>query len=53
LKEPHFKTFTRVHRSYAVPKIAVKKITSHEVELLNSTLIPIGRSYKDNLLLLV
>ncbi len=53
LKEPHFKTFTRVHRSYAVQKMFVKKITANEVELTNSILIPIGRSYKDNLQLLL
>jgi two-component system, LytTR family, response regulator len=53
LKEPHFKTFARIHRSYAVQKIAIKKITTHEVELLNSTFIPIGRSYKDNLQMLL
>ncbi len=52
LKENHFKNFTRVHRSYAVQKLAVQKITSNEVELINAMLIPIGRSYKDNLQLL-
>ena len=52
LKEKHFKTFTRVHRSYAVQKMFVKKITTNELELTNNKLIPIGRSYKDNLQLL-
>lgn len=53
LKEPHFKLFIRVHRSYAIQKLAVQKITTNEVELINKMLIPIGRSYKDNLQLLV
>ncbi len=52
LKEPHFEKFTRVHRSYAVQKLSIKKITTTDVELTNASLIPIGRSYKDNLQLL-
>ncbi len=53
LKEPHFKLFIRVHRSYAIQKLAVQKIITNEVELINKILIPVGRSYKDNLQLLV
>ncbi len=49
LKEVHFQSFVRIHRSYAVQKQFVKKIGSQEIELNNSVLIPIGRSYKDNL----
>lgn len=49
LKEENFKLFVRVHRSYAIQKQFVKKIGTHDIELNNEALIPIGRSYKDNL----
>lgn len=49
LKETHFQSFVRIHRSFAVQKQFVKKINSHEIELENNIVIPIGRSYKDNL----
>lgn len=52
LKEPHFKSFVRIHRSYAVHKAFVKKIGSAEVELVNEAILPVGRSYKENLNLL-
>ncbi len=49
LKEDHFKSFIRIHRSYAVQKQYIQKIGSQEVELNNKTTIPIGRSYKESL----
>ena len=49
LKETHFQSFVRIHRSFAVQKQFVKKINSYEIELENNITIPIGRSYKDNL----
>lgn len=49
LKEPSFQSFVRVHRSYAVQKQYIEKRTSTDILLNNGTLIPIGRSYKDNL----
>lgn len=49
LKETHFQSFIRIHRSYAVQKQYIKKINVTEVELNNTRIIPIGRSYKDNL----
>ena len=49
LKEPHFASFLRIHRSYAVQKQFIQKIGSQEIELKNNVIIPIGRSYKDNL----
>jgi two-component system LytT family response regulator len=52
LKENHFQSFVRIHRSFAVQKQYVKKINPQEIELNNNTLIPIGRSYKDNLSLI-
>ncbi len=53
LKENHFQSFVRIHRSYAVQKQYVKKINPYEIELNNNVLIPIGRSYKDNLNLIL
>ena len=52
LKEKHFQSFVRIHRSYAVQKQYVRKINPHEIELNNNALIPIGSSYKDNLSLI-
>jgi two-component system, LytTR family, response regulator len=47
LKEPHFASFLRIHRSYAVQKQFIKRVLTNEVVLNNETLIPIGRSYKN------
>lgn len=49
LKENHFQSFVRIHRSYAVQKQYVQKINSNEIILNNNAIIPIGRSYKENL----
>ncbi|MBB4800520.1 DNA-binding LytR/AlgR family response regulator [Flavobacterium nitrogenifigens] len=49
LKEDHFQSFIRIHRSYAVQKQYVQKINSSEIILNNNAVIPIGRSYKENL----
>lgn len=49
LKENHFQSFVRIHRSFAVQKQYVQKINSNEIILNNNAVIPIGRSYKDNL----
>jgi two-component system, LytTR family, response regulator len=49
LKEVHFQSFIRVHRSFAVQKQYIKKINSHDVQLNNDFIIPLGRSFKDNL----
>lgn len=49
LKESHFNSFVRVHRSYAVQKQFIKRILTHEVLLHNDVTIPVGRSYKTNL----
>jgi two-component system, LytTR family, response regulator len=49
LKETHFGSFVRIHRSFAIQKQYIKKIGSQEIELHNNTFIPLGRSYKDNL----
>lgn len=49
LKEDHFQSFIRIHRSYAVQKQFIQKINSTEIILNNNISIPIGRSYKENL----
>lgn len=49
LKEPHFQSFIRIHRSFAVQKQYIDKKMTNELLLNNGALIPIGRSYKDNL----
>lgn len=49
LKEAHFQSFIRVHRSFAVQKNRIQKIGVNELQLSNDVSIPIGRSYKDQL----
>ncbi len=49
LKETNFQSFVRIHRSFAVQKQYIKKINSNDLELNNNIIIPLGRSYKDNL----
>jgi two-component system, LytTR family, response regulator len=49
LKEPHFQSFVRIHRSYAVQKQYIDKKMTNELLLNNGILLPIGRSYKENL----
>jgi two-component system, LytTR family, response regulator len=48
LKETTFRNFIRVHRSYAVQKHFISKISHREVEV-NNIMLPVGRSYKDAL----
>ncbi len=43
-----FDKFVRIHRSYAVARHKVQKISTHEVYVGN-TILPIGRSYKDTI----
>ncbi|WP_417942820.1 LytR/AlgR family response regulator transcription factor [Flavobacterium sp. RS13.1] len=49
LKESHFQSFIRIHRSFAVQKQFIQKMNSNEIILNNNISIPVGRSYKDNL----
>ncbi len=49
LKESHFQSFIRVHRSFAIQKNYIERKLANEVVLTNGIQIPIGRSYKDNL----
>lgn len=53
LQEEKFQSFVRIHRSYAVQKQYIQKIGSQEIELHNGNSIPVGRSFKDNLNLIV
>lgn len=53
LREFHFQSFIRVHRSFAVQKQFVHKISTTEIILSNEMVIPIGRSFKENVNLLV
>ncbi|WP_300977665.1 LytTR family DNA-binding domain-containing protein [Flavobacterium sp.] len=49
LKDPNFNSFTRVHRSYAVQNKYISTKKTNEIVLHNGTSIPIGRSYRENL----
>ncbi len=51
LKEKAFNSFIRIHRSYAVQRHFIKKISANEV-FVNNINLPVGRSYKDALALL-
>lgn len=51
LKENHFKSFVRVHRSFAVQKNYINKILPNELIINENHVIPIGRSYKENIIL--
>lgn len=50
LKDRHFSTFVRIHKSYAVPKHLITRKNSYEVMLSHNNIsLPIGRAFKDNL----
>jgi two-component system LytT family response regulator len=46
LTEKSFQSFVRIHRSYAVQKHFVQKITAKEV-FVKDTILPVGRTYKE------
>lgn len=48
LQEAAFKTFIRIHRSYAVQKNFISKISTQQV-FINDISLPIGRTFKDAL----
>lgn len=52
LKEDAFRSFVRIHRSYAVQKSYVRQVTPSQVTVYNTPL-PVGRQYKDNIKLLL
>ena len=53
LKENHFQSFIRIHRSYAVQKEFIKRIGTQDLTLNNDINLPVGRSFKDNLSLML
>jgi DNA-binding LytR/AlgR family response regulator len=50
LKESTFLDFLRIHRSYAIPKTNIYKINRNQVILNDGTVLPIGKTYKENIL---
>ena len=52
LKEKPFQKFIRIHRSFAVQKHFIGKIMADEVEVHN-ILLPIGRSYKESIKVMI
>lgn len=48
LQQKSFQTFVRIHRSYAVQKHYINKVTAKEV-MVNNMLLPIGRTYRETL----
>lgn len=48
LKEPAFRSFIRIHRSYAVQKNFIDRVKSQEIIVRNISL-PVGRQFKDAL----
>lgn len=48
LKDDSFQSFVRIHKSYAIRKKFVHKITRTEVLLNNGTNLPLGRTYRDS-----
>ncbi len=53
LKQDLFKDFIRIHRSFAVQKQFIERKTALKIYLNNNIEIPIGRSFKDNLNLIL
>tara|TARA_R110002020_G_scaffold122487_5_gene277873 strand:+ start:749 stop:1450 length:702 start_codon:yes stop_codon:yes gene_type:complete len=49
LKEDHFQSFIRIHRSFAIQKHFVQKIGANEIVLNNNMSLPVGRSYKEQI----
>lgn len=48
LKDNAFHSFIRIHRSYAVQRHFIGKISAHEI-LVENIPLPVGRSYKETL----
>lgn len=49
VKEDPFRSFVRVHRSFAVQKKFVEKIGAQSLSLINGIAIPIGNSFKESI----
>jgi DNA-binding LytR/AlgR family response regulator len=48
LNENEFRSFVRIHRSFAVQRHYVRKLDTHNVYLDNLSL-PLGKAYKTNI----
>ena len=48
LRQPPFDTFVRVHKSFAIKRQFVTRVTAREIELNGAHIVPVGRIYKDN-----
>ena len=44
------KTFTRIHRSYIIPQETVTSIYGNTIQIGDEIKLPIGKTYKDQLL---
>jgi DNA-binding LytR/AlgR family response regulator len=49
LQNDKFNSFIRIHKSFAVQKQYIQKISTQEIELNSGAFIPVGRSYKANI----
>lgn len=49
LKEKYFQNFIRIHRSYAVCKDKIEKISAQELYLIDGKKLPIGRNFKNQI----
>ena len=47
LKEKSFRSFIRIHRSYAIQRHYINKVSAKEVTV-NEVSLPVGRSYKES-----
>lgn len=50
LNDDNFKHFIRIHKSYAIQKNFIQEIKSNEILLVNGVKLPLGLSYRRNLL---
>lgn len=50
LSDGNFKHFIRIHKSYAIQKNFIQEIKSNEILLVNGVKLPLGLSYRKNLL---
>lgn len=48
LKESHFKSFVRIHRSFAVQRQFVERVGTQNLTLTNQMSLPIGQSFKSH-----
>lgn len=48
LKTDPFLDFVRIHKSYAVRRQYVNRVSANEIMLNDGTLLPVGRAFKEN-----